>query len=65
MKVLVALLMLGVIAFLSYLFGIGGLIAGVCMSIVLSMMFSRQDREKLEEKRHQELLDAAKNNAEK
>ena len=61
MKILIALLMLGITGFLSYLFGLTGFIVGIGMSIVLSMMFSRSEREKLEEERHKELLEVAKN----
>ncbi|EJI1423120.1 hypothetical protein NDM58_000058 [Vibrio parahaemolyticus] len=61
-KILLAFVMLGIVATLSFLFGIVGFVVALGMSIVMSMMLSRIEREKLEKERHEELLKASKSN---
>ena len=61
-KILLALVMLGIVAILSFLFGIVGFVVALGMSIVMSMMLSRIEREKLEKQRHQELVEASRTN---
>ncbi|MFH4619407.1 hypothetical protein [Vibrio furnissii] len=59
-KMLLALVMLAIMAGMTFIFGIVGLAVGFVLSIVLSMMISRMEREKLEERRHKELLEATR-----
>ncbi|MDW1674142.1 MULTISPECIES: hypothetical protein [unclassified Vibrio] len=61
-KILLAFVMLGIVAILSFLFGIAGFVVALGMSIVISMMLSRMEREKLEKQRHEELLEASRSN---
>ncbi|ENJ6089646.1 hypothetical protein M2G52_04215 [Vibrio vulnificus] len=59
-KILLALVMLAIMAGMTFIFGIVGLAVAFVLSIVLSMMISRMEREKLEERRHKELLEATR-----
>ncbi len=53
-----ALVMLFIIGFLSLVFGFWGFITGVVFTLIISNMYSRQEKEKMEKRRHEELLQA-------
>ena len=53
-----AMVMLFIIVILSLIFGFWGFIVGVVLTLIISNMYSRQEKEKAEMKRHEELLKA-------
>ena len=60
LKILISLMLLIFIAIGAWLGGIIGFIIALLMTIVISGMFGRIEKEKVEKRRHEEMLQAIK-----
>ncbi|HEJ2467365.1 hypothetical protein [Vibrio cholerae] len=60
LKILGALLMLFIVGICTFMFGIGGFLVALLMSIFVSWSISKREKEALEKKRHEEIVSAIK-----
>ena len=59
-KLIAALFFITITAFLAIVFGYSGLFTGLGLSILASMGISRRERDRVEAKRHAEIIEASR-----
>lgn len=58
MKLILGVVMVGVVAVASIMFGMPGFLGGLAVAAFLSFSISKREKEEVEKKRHQEMIDA-------
>lgn len=58
LKIVLGVFMVGVVGVASFLWGMPGFVGTALLAVIISWSISKREKEELEQKRHQEMLDA-------